>query len=267
MNVAPQVTVIMNCAYGVRFLRAAIESVFAQTFADWEILFVDNASDDGCAEMAREYEQTGKLRYFRLDKRVPIGPARNFALDNVRTEYLCFLDSDDLLAPDALQKLRDAMRDDTALVYGGWRFIGAEGNPLDRKVQGRAVGDIANALLMRAFISISCLLARRSAFDGLRFRPDYDLVGDFDMWIQMSTQGRKFDFAEGHLGLCRIHGGNESILKYRKWISEQRKFYRSFLARFGAFRYCAIFAYIAKSEISSMIGRNKVKLSFKPEKK
>ena len=49
----PKVSVIMNCFNSGRFLVEAIESVFAQTFADWEIVFWDNLSSDGSAAIAK----------------------------------------------------------------------------------------------------------------------------------------------------------------------------------------------------------------------
>ena len=58
----PLVSVIMNCYNGEKYLHKAINSVYAQTFENWEIIFWDNASTDSSAEIARSYD--GKIRYF-----------------------------------------------------------------------------------------------------------------------------------------------------------------------------------------------------------
>ena len=62
MNKDPLVSVIINCYNGERFLKEAIDSVYAQTFSDWEIILWDNASTDNTAEIAMSYDD--RLKYF-----------------------------------------------------------------------------------------------------------------------------------------------------------------------------------------------------------
>ncbi|HZY30567.1 MAG TPA: glycosyltransferase, partial [Candidatus Methylomirabilis sp.] len=62
----PRVSVIMNCLNGERYLREAMDSVFAQTYTDWEIVFWDNASTDASAEIAKGYGD--RVRYFRSEE-------------------------------------------------------------------------------------------------------------------------------------------------------------------------------------------------------
>jgi|GEM_PF-6100258 glycosyltransferase involved in cell wall biosynthesis len=260
-----RLTVIMNCAYGVQYLREAIDSVYAQTFQDWEILFIDNVSDDGSAEVARSYEHTGKMKYVRLETRIPLNAARNVALEMAEGELVSFLDVDDVIEPDAFARQIEKMTPDVNVVYGGWRFIDSQGRALAKYIQGHADGDIVNALLVRSFIAISGILVRRKALESVRFDAGYDLIGDFDMWIRLSAAGNRYAHVEGHLVRIRVHGENMSIVKYRKWIAEERRFYRRFLARHGVFRYPAILAYIVKREIFNLTGHNRTKLTFKLE--
>ena len=62
---SPKVSVVMNCLNGDRYLREAIESVFRQTYSNWEIVFWDNASTDSSAKIAMSYQKSGRLYYFR----------------------------------------------------------------------------------------------------------------------------------------------------------------------------------------------------------
>ncbi|HEY2399610.1 MAG TPA: glycosyltransferase family 2 protein, partial [Steroidobacteraceae bacterium] len=105
----PEVTVIMNCYNGERYLREAIDSVFAQTFADWEIIFWDNASTDGSADIARSYTDP-RMRYFRGERNVPLGEARKLALAQARGEWIGFLDTDDLWYPQKLARQIGALQ-------------------------------------------------------------------------------------------------------------------------------------------------------------
>ena len=72
----PMISVIMNCFNGERYLRTAIESVFVQTWTDWEIVFWDNCSTDGTAEIAQLFGS--RVRYFRGERNLLLGAARVF---------------------------------------------------------------------------------------------------------------------------------------------------------------------------------------------
>jgi len=85
----PKISVIMNCYNGARFVKEAIDSVYAQTFKDWEIVFWDNASTDGTAEIARSYDS--RLRYFRAERNTPLGRARNLAMERATGDWIAFV--------------------------------------------------------------------------------------------------------------------------------------------------------------------------------
>ena len=74
----PKVTVIMNCYNSAEHLREAMDSVFRQSWPDWEIVFWDNCSTDDSAAIAQSYGE--KVRYFLAEKTVPLGAARNLAI-------------------------------------------------------------------------------------------------------------------------------------------------------------------------------------------
>ena len=70
-NHSPTVSVIMNCLNGEKFLREALDSVFAQTYEDWEIIFWEDVdSSDSSGEIAKSYGT--KVRHFKADKKLPL---------------------------------------------------------------------------------------------------------------------------------------------------------------------------------------------------
>jgi CDP-glycerol glycerophosphotransferase (TagB/SpsB family) len=92
------------------YLRACLDSIFDQGFADLEVVAVDDASPDGSGQILDEYaERHPELRVLHLEANVGLGPARNAGLDVATGEYLLFLDSDDLLAPGALRAIEDRL--------------------------------------------------------------------------------------------------------------------------------------------------------------
>ncbi len=118
-NKEPLVSVIMNCYNCDSYLKEAIDSVYAQTYKNWEIIFWDNASTDKSAEVALLYGD--KLRYFHSDKNKTLGCARKLATEEARGKYLAFLDCDDLWCNDKLEKqisIFEENKDELGIVYG-----------------------------------------------------------------------------------------------------------------------------------------------------
>src|SRR5438045_7898820 len=89
-------------------LREALESVFAQTFTDYEVVAVDDGSTDETVQVLRSYGQ--QVRFFRQENKGP-GAARNLGLTQARGEYVAFLDSDDLWFPWTLATYRRAIEE------------------------------------------------------------------------------------------------------------------------------------------------------------
>jgi glycosyltransferase involved in cell wall biosynthesis len=113
----PEISVIINAQNGEKYLRQAIDSVFAQTFRDIELIVFDDASTDGTGNIACSYGN--RIIYLRSETQVPLGKARNLALRSARGVYVAFLDQDDIWLPEKLecQHRVFSMYGDTALVY------------------------------------------------------------------------------------------------------------------------------------------------------
>ena len=252
-----KISIIMNCAYGVEFLREAIDSIFSQQFQDWELVFVDNCSTDGSADVVQSFEVGGRIRYTRTDARIPLYAARNIGIEKACGEYISFLDVDDLFETNMLRRLHEAMSAGADLAYGGYRFIDRIGDFTGRNVQGRARGNLTNCLLLRSFIAIGCVLVRRNVFEKNRFDPSYNILGDFELWTRLAATGSIFEPVDEYLTRIRVHGGNLSLVQLDRWITEERYFYRKFWSVYGL-RYPAIPAYILKAELSHLLKRRRI---------
>lgn len=118
MNEVPEISIVVPVYKGVRFLRETLDSVRAQTFADWECLCVDDGSKDGSGALLDELA-AGEPR-FRVFHRENGGTsvARNFALSQARGRYIAFLDEDDVYRPQMLEVLHAAAEKTGADVVG-----------------------------------------------------------------------------------------------------------------------------------------------------
>jgi glycosyltransferase involved in cell wall biosynthesis len=124
MSAAPRVSVITIFLDAERFVEEAIESVFAQSYPDWELLLVDDGSTDRSTAIGRSYAAAypERVRYFEHPEHANRGmsASRNLGLRHARGELVAFLDADDLFLPEKLERqvaLLDAHRQ-AAMVYG-----------------------------------------------------------------------------------------------------------------------------------------------------
>jgi len=96
-----RVSVVIPCYNGEKYIAQAIESVFNQTFKDFEIVVIDDASTDKSPEIVKQLN----VRYVRNEKNLGIGGARARGVREAKGEYLCFLSADDLFQPNYLEEM------------------------------------------------------------------------------------------------------------------------------------------------------------------
>ncbi|WP_260260057.1 glycosyltransferase [Vibrio intestinalis] len=242
----------MNCFNGAKYLRGAIDSIFQQTYENWEIIFIDNCSTDQSAEIAISYGE--KIKYHKTAKNIPLYAARNFALDFVTGEFVAFLDVDDLWLEDKLEKQIALFNDPSiGFVFTGVDYITDRGDKINRSHPPMKRGDITQSLLLRNFIAISSSMVRASIFERNRFVSEYNLLGDHNFWLAISMFTRA-DFVSEKLFICRIHQDSTTNKNKGKWIIEMRKQYKDFI-KLNGFKYPNIFIYIFKCELGNLIGR------------
>lgn len=247
---APEVSVIINCHNGARYLREAIDSVFNQTFTSWEIIFWDNVSSDDSAIIAKSYGE--KLRYFRSDQKTSLYTARNNALVEARGQYVAFIDCDDLWLPNTLDVLIQKVSKDMPIVYGAFETFRGASPPLEPKeCSPGPQGWITNSLLRRNAISIGAVLIAREVLAKHHFRPEYNLLGDFELWIRLS-QRYKIQSVGCVVEFSRNHAENLSDLKSGDWAAERRKFYRQFVRENGFSRFRNIVRYVFVTETKAL---------------
>lgn len=210
----PSVSVIMNCFNGSEFLREAIESVYAQTYKDWEIVFWDNASTDSSADIAKGYGE--RLRYFRGDETIPLGHARNLAIGKTRGDYIAFLDCDDVWLPEKLEKQVALIKRPAAdgaevgLCYTDAMRMDSEGNDLlpyrNRVYDGR----IYEELIKDCFISCSSCMVSGDALKATGgINEKYKMVEEWDLWLRI-TRDYGAACVEERLTRIRTHSSNQS---------------------------------------------------------
>jgi glycosyltransferase involved in cell wall biosynthesis len=131
MSDQPLVSVLMNCYNGEKYLREAIESVLAQSYSNWELVFWDNRSSDKTATICKSYEDP-RIRYFLAAQHTDLSAARVLAFQEVRGEFVAVLDADDYSHTDRLarQVIFLEQHPEVALI-GSWvKLVNAHGKKI-----------------------------------------------------------------------------------------------------------------------------------------
>lgn len=105
------ISVIVPCFNVEEFVEECLESIFAQSFQEFEVIVVDDASTDTTAEKIDGFAGDVRLRKISLAENIGLGSVRNLAISRARGDYLLFVDSDDWLVPNALSELINAARE------------------------------------------------------------------------------------------------------------------------------------------------------------
>lgn len=218
----PKVTVIMNCYNSVEHLREAMDSVFGQTWADWEIVFWDNCSTDESPTIAQSYGP--KVRYFRGEKNVPLGAARNLAIARAEGDLLAFLDCDDEWLPTKLERqvaLFDA-NPKVGLVCTDTEMFGEKGT-LSRMFESThpARGMVFRELMTRQWISMSSAVIRKAALDSLGewFDESLNVCEEADVFYRIAKTW-ELDHVDEALTRWRVHGVNTTFRKFGQFADE-----------------------------------------------
>jgi glycosyltransferase involved in cell wall biosynthesis len=207
----PAVSVVMAAKNYARFLPAAVESVRAQTFADWELLVIDDGSSDHTPEAARPFLADPRIRYFRSDK---LGQprAKNLGIGLSRGPFVAFLDADDAWRPAKLEKQLAIFRDRPAVgvVFCRRSLINELGEPLATPQAAPPRGRVLDAMFVQNFVCFSSVVVRREVFAHVgRFDPLWDLAIDYDLWLRVAAH-HEFDYIDEELVLYRTGHGNLS---------------------------------------------------------
>ena len=128
INIKPLVSGIMIFLDAEKFIEEAIESVFAQTYDNWELLLVDDGSTDGSTEMALRYAQQypEKVRYLEHEchQNRGMSATRNLGIRQAKGEYIAFLDADDIWLPQKLERQLAILESqpEAAIVFGPTQY-------------------------------------------------------------------------------------------------------------------------------------------------
>lgn len=217
----PAVSIICATFNRGNYISEAIDSVLAQTFGSWEIIIIDDNSQDQTEQIVSSYiEKDARVKYVKNMERQGVGRARNIGISHAEGKYIAILDSDDYWCDK--QKLQ--MQVDFMERHPEYALISVDAMVVDGS--GKEIGSICNHCTDKKLRN-NILIKNKIVHSGILFRKDmYEAVGrydeklavgeDYDLWLKLGKIG-KFENIDHKMVAYRKHNsGQESTARIHR---------------------------------------------------
>ena len=217
------VSVIIPVHNGGRYLRAALESVLAQSYHPFEVIVVDDGSTDDSAVIAQGFPE---VRYIHQSNQ-GVATARNNGIEAARGEFFAFLDQDDLWTTEKLKLQIPYLlsHPDVGYTLTQQQFFLDPGATIPTWFRKELLSEVHTGWVL------GTLVVRRAAFEKIgNFATGYSAASDGDWFFRAKAAEVPMAVVPELLLLKRIHGGNESA-RAKEILAELRKVVKSSLDR------------------------------------
>ena len=253
---SPLISVVIPTYNHADFLKVAITSVVEQTYQNFEIIIVDNHSNDHTNEVVNSFNDN-RIHFHKINNNGVIAASRNLGVDHTKGEWIAYLDSDDFWYPTRLECLIDNMH--SSLNYDVISTNEYKTDNLTGKktklIYGPLDGEKYKCLLLYGNrLSPSASIVRKEFLikNEVRFNEssNFVTVEDYDYWLQLAFLDANFKFIKSFEGEYLVHGGNSSgyqalhkrnelnLLKHhvfnvQKFMDNKENLWKSMLAIFS----------------------------------
>lgn len=194
------VSILMSVYNGERFVRQAVESLLAQTYRDFELLIVDDASTDGTHEILEELtEHDRRIRILTNSNNLGLTKSLNVALRQAQGDLIARMDADDIALPTRLEKQIAFLEGhpDIDVVGTAYEWIDEDGHAIGRPNVITDPNDIHRTLPRTNPLLHSSVVMRRPALDRASgYDESYRRAQDYDLWLRLSRTSRMANLPE-----------------------------------------------------------------------
>lgn len=215
----PKVSICIPTYNRKNYLKGTLESVFAQTYKDYEVVIVDDGSTDRTEQMIKQSNYT--VRYF-WQNNSGVSKARNKLIELAKGEYITFIDSDDLLFQYAVEDLMNLVEcnDSDIVAYSSYVGIDASGNAVKRKTRKLPSGYIAAYLFEYIYVHSCGTMCRKNMLEEAGgFDISLPVCSEYALWLKLSL---KYAFVPAARPTFkrRRHSGNLSAYSFANRMIE-----------------------------------------------
>lgn len=210
------VSVVMPTYNHANYISLAIDSVRSQTYTNWELIIVDNFSDDGTLDLIKNYSPDARIKFLQINNNGIIAKSRNLGINNAAGSWVAFLDSDDVWFPNKLQTISTYLNDRSDLMYHHMIVTDKNSQKLkNEKIRSRKLGlPILTDLLLNGntIATSSVVVRKRCILEIGGMDESQELIGteDYNTWLRISKISDRFTLVPKYLGAYRLHTSNLS---------------------------------------------------------
>lgn len=200
----PKISVVLPVYNGERYLAEALDSILAQTFADFEIIVIDDGSTDGSLSLLQKYEKRDKrIRLVARENR-NLATTLNDSIDLAKGEWIARMDQDDIALPHRFERQLEWLEQTGADICGSWvQFFGTA----DRRIIKHSQTDeaIKMGLLFGSPFAHPTVMMKTELVKQLRYDKAWEKCEDYDLWERAARAGWKMTNVPEILLLYRQH--------------------------------------------------------------
>ncbi len=186
----PKISVVIPVYNGEKTIQKTIESVLNQTFKDWELIIIDDGSQDSTVRIIREIEDS-RIRLFSYDN-AGLASSRNRGIAHAQGEFISFLDADDLWTSDKLEMQFQALEKhpEAAVAYSWTDYIDQSSQFLHSGRHITINGNIYQHLLVNNFLENGSnpLIRKQALNQAGKFDTSLKAGEDWDMWLRLAAR-------------------------------------------------------------------------------
>ncbi|MDF2159399.1 glycosyltransferase family 2 protein [Algoriphagus sp. CAU 1675] len=193
------------------YILRALDSVFAQTYSDFEVIVVDDGSTDGGEELVRE--KIGDKVQLITQENAGVSSARNKGIALASHPYIAFLDADDYWHPSYLEYVKKVIDQNPDAILIGAHYTFEDFKPIS-ELSFRPVWNYFQEAIVNTLFFTSATVLKRSFFEtNPGFDPSIKLGEDLDLWFQVMLQSPQAFYIENSLVHYAQEDGTSAIQK------------------------------------------------------
>ena len=209
------VSIITPSYNSARFINECISSVLEQTYTNWELIIVDDASNDNSRELISSIAaRDNRIKFVFLTKNIGVAGARNIALERSKGRYIAFLDSDDVWKKEKLTKQIGFMQShDISFSFSSYQPMSENGMEIFKEIKAPLKINY-NSFLKNTIIGCLTVVLDKHKLGSVKV-PNLRTSQDMALWLSIMKGGIDAYGIEQSLAYYRIVGNSNTSNKFK----------------------------------------------------
>lgn len=212
MNSIPVVSVIMPVYNSSLYIEEAVQSILNQTFTDFELIIIDDASTDGTTQIIKKFTDS-RIKIIRFDINKGVSKATNVGFEKAKGKYIARMDADDISLKKRLEQQVAVLDANPRILICGSlvKYLGGNNKIITFK---ETHPEIITELLISCSVYMGASMFRRQPLNGYFFDEQKVSGEDYDFWTKVAWLGEMYNIQKVLL-LYRVHD-NQASKKHKK---------------------------------------------------